>query len=253
MHGPEGRQDRSGQRRRLSSPAARAARRRAIAIDGVIHAWSLDSGAWDGMSGADLTEAETRSAISPLLLAQALVAEPRPPRLWIVTRGGQQTDGSERSVSPVQAAAWGLGRSIALEHPELNCTCVDLDPGPHPGEVDALLVELETSRGSESQVALRAAGRRVARLVRDAARRSSRRHRLPRRRGGWRPRSRNVRALPPSAAGSSSARVRRSRNRRAGDRRSTSRTSSRCWGWDRETTSRLAENAPAGSSASGPA
>ena len=116
-------------------------------IDGVIHAWSLDSGAWDGMSDAELTEAETRSAISPLLLAQALVAEPRPPRLWIVTRGAQQTDG-ERSLSPVQAAAWGLSRSIALEHPELNCTCVDLDPGPHSGEVDALLVEL-ASRGME--------------------------------------------------------------------------------------------------------
>ena len=134
-------------------------------IDGVVHAWSMDSGAWDGMSGADLMEAETLSAVSPLLLAQALVAESRPPRLWIITRGGQQADGGERSVSPVQATAWGLGRSIALEHPELNCACIDLDPGPHPGEVDALLVELE-SRGSESQVALRASGRRVLRLVR---------------------------------------------------------------------------------------
>jgi acyl transferase domain-containing protein len=134
-------------------------------IDGVIHAWSLDSGPWDGMSGAELREAEARSAVSPLLLAQVLVAEARPPRLWIVTRGGQQTDGSERRLSPVQAAAWGLGRSIALEHPELNCTCIDLDPGPHPGEIEALLVELASSR-TESQVALRAAGRRVARLVR---------------------------------------------------------------------------------------
>ena len=115
-------------------------------------------------------EAETLSAVSPLLLAQALVAEPRPPRLWIMTRGGQQADGGERSVSPVQAAAWGLGRSIALEHPELNCACIDLDPGPHPGEVDALLVELESS-GAESQVALRAAGRRVAAPCPSAARR----------------------------------------------------------------------------------
>jgi len=140
-------------------------RRAGCTLDGVIHAWSLDSRAWDGMSGAELMEAETLCAVSPLLLAQALVAGSGPPRLWIVTRGCQQADGGERSVSPVQATAWGLGRSIALEHPELNCTCIDLDPGPHPGEVDALLVELE-SRGSESQVALRAAGRRVLRLVR---------------------------------------------------------------------------------------
>ena len=134
------------------------------AVDGVIHAWSLDSCAWDGMTGAGLAEAEACSAISPLLLAQALVAETRPPPLWIVTRGGQQVDGSERCLSPVQAAAWGLGRSIALEHPELNCVCIDLDPGPHPTEAEALLAEL-ASTGTEGQVALRAAGRRVARLI----------------------------------------------------------------------------------------
>ena len=135
------------------------------AVTGVIHAWSLDSCAWDSMSAADLMEAQARSAISPLLLAQALVDEASPPRLWIVTRGGQQADGSERSVSPVQAAAWGLGRSVALEHPELNCACIDLDPGLHPNEAEVLLAEL-ASAGTEGQVALRAAGRRVARLVR---------------------------------------------------------------------------------------
>jgi acyl transferase domain-containing protein/NADPH:quinone reductase-like Zn-dependent oxidoreductase/NAD(P)-dependent dehydrogenase (short-subunit alcohol dehydrogenase family) len=141
---------------------ARAAGR---SIDGVIHAWSLDSCAWDGMTSADLAEAQARSAISPFLLAQALVAEASPPLLRIVTRGGQQVDGSERSVSPVQAAAWGLGRSIALEHPQLSCVCIDLDPAPHPTEADALAAELALI-GTEGQVALRAAGRRVARLVR---------------------------------------------------------------------------------------
>ena len=131
------------------------------AVDGVIHAWSLDSCAWDGMTGADLAEAQACSAISPLLLAQALVAEASPPRLWIVTRGGQQADGSERSVSPVQAAAWGLGRSIALEHPELNCVCIDLDPGPHPTEAEALVAELASDRdgGAGRSASGRAPGR----------------------------------------------------------------------------------------------
>ena len=135
------------------------------AVDAVIHAWSLDSCAWDGMTGGDLAEAQVCSAISPLLLARALVVEANPPRLWIVTRGGQQANGSERSVSPVQAAAWGLGRSITLEHPELNCVCIDLDPGPHPTEAEALTAELALTT-TEGQVAMRAAGRRVARLVR---------------------------------------------------------------------------------------
>jgi polyketide synthase 12/myxalamid-type polyketide synthase MxaB len=135
------------------------------ALDGVIHAWSVDGCAWDGMGSDDLTEAQARGAVSPLLLTQALVGEANPPRLWIVTRGGQQADGSERSLSPVQAAAWGLGRSVAIEHPELNCVCIDLDPGPHAAEAEALVAELAAT-GTEAQIALRAGGRRVARLVR---------------------------------------------------------------------------------------
>ena len=133
-------------------------------VDGVIHAWSLDNVRWDGMTAADLAEAQTRSAISPILLAQSLVAEALPPRLWLVTRGGQQADANERSVSPIQAAAWGLGRSIAIEHPELRCVCVDLDPSPQVAECDALAAELAEA-GSEGQVALRSDGRRLARLV----------------------------------------------------------------------------------------
>nr|WP_294524328.1 type I polyketide synthase [uncultured Rhodopila sp.] len=132
---------------------------------GVIHAWSMDARARDGMDSDDLTEAQARGAVSPLLLTQALVGEANPPRLWIVTRGGQQADGTERSLSPVQAAAWGLGRSVAIEHPELNCVCIDLDPGPHAAEAEALVAELAAG-GTEAQVALRAGGRLVARLVR---------------------------------------------------------------------------------------
>ncbi|HEY1410584.1 MAG TPA: polyketide synthase dehydratase domain-containing protein, partial [Rhodopila sp.] len=163
MHGPDGcRIDpaNADDYRRLLLEVRAAGR----AVDGVIHAWSLDGCAWDGMTGAELAEAQVRSAISPLLLVQALVAETSPPRLWIMTRGGQKADGSERSVSPVQAAAWGLGRSVAIEHPELNCVCIDLDPGPHPTEAEALVAELALI-GTEAQVALRASGRRVARLV----------------------------------------------------------------------------------------
>ena len=79
------------------------------AVDGVIHAWSLDSCAWDSMTGADLAEAQACSAISPLLLVQSLVAKASPPPLWIVTRGGQQVDGSERSVSPGAGGRLGSG------------------------------------------------------------------------------------------------------------------------------------------------
>ena len=146
--------------RRLIGDLRLAGRR----ISGVIYAWSLDIAPWDGMSAVALADAQNRGAVSAMLLAQALVGENPVPRLWIVTRGAQQTDALDRTLSPAQAPAWGLGRTLAMEHPELQCVCVDLDPGTDIAELDALAAEL-TEPGAETQVALRSGERRVARLA----------------------------------------------------------------------------------------
>jgi NADPH:quinone reductase-like Zn-dependent oxidoreductase/NADP-dependent 3-hydroxy acid dehydrogenase YdfG/SAM-dependent methyltransferase len=62
---------------------------------------------------------------SPLLRtgSQALQPESGParPRLWIITRDGQM-----EAADPWQALLVGLGRTIATEYPELNCTLVDV-------------------------------------------------------------------------------------------------------------------------------
>ena len=44
----------------------------------------------------------------------------------LVTRGAQPAGGV--APDPSQATLWGLGKTIALEHPELRCLRVDLDP-----------------------------------------------------------------------------------------------------------------------------
>jgi acyl carrier protein len=66
-----------------------------------------------------------------------------------------------------QAPLWGLGRTIALEHPELACSRVDLQTGGAAGEAEALWAEIAAD-GREDQIALRADGRYVARLARAA-------------------------------------------------------------------------------------
>ena len=91
---------------------------------------------------AQLNQAQTNSALSPTLLAQALVHEDAPPRLWLVTRGGQPTGDGMPGMSPIQAAVWGVGKTLALEHPELRCVCVDLDPASCTGDLDALTTAL---------------------------------------------------------------------------------------------------------------
>jgi NAD(P)-dependent dehydrogenase (short-subunit alcohol dehydrogenase family)/acyl carrier protein len=88
------------------------------------------------------------------------------PRLWLVTQGAQAV-GARAAVQVQQSAVWGLGKVIALEHPDIHCTCVDLDPSllhSRSGS-EELLTEL-TQPDREDQIALRQGDRYVARLVR---------------------------------------------------------------------------------------
>src|SRR5205823_5505803 len=63
--------------------------------------------------------------------------------------------------SLAQAPLWGLGKVVALEHPELACRLVDLDTSE---QSEALAAEL-LADSAEGQVALRGPRRLVARLV----------------------------------------------------------------------------------------
>jgi acyl transferase domain-containing protein/acyl carrier protein len=90
-----------------------------------------------------------------------------PPRLFLVTRGAQQVAVAPRAVAVAAAPLWTLGRTLALEHPELRCTRIDLDAAPADAaaETAALLREL-LHAGNEDEIALRDGARHVGRLVR---------------------------------------------------------------------------------------
>ncbi len=129
----------------------------------VVHLGSLED---DGTLGAPGIEASLRRGPDSVLsLVQALAGSETaaPPRLWLVTRGAQAVDGL--AVSVLQAPLLGLARVLAMEHPELRCACVDLDPARPDGEVRALVAEI-VGDGDEQEIALRGGARRVARLVR---------------------------------------------------------------------------------------
>ncbi len=64
-----------------------------------------------------------------------------------------------------QAPLWGLGKVIALEHPELSCTRIDLDPAMPASEVAALCEQL-LAPDDEPEIAFRGESRQVARLAR---------------------------------------------------------------------------------------
>jgi myxalamid-type polyketide synthase MxaE and MxaD len=131
---------------------------------GAIHLWSVDAREPAGLGPEALEQDQVLGAGSLLHLVQA-VARRSPVPVWVVTRGAHAVAGpAPCAVS--QSAVWGLGRVIALEHPEAWGGLVDLDPDGDPREIDHLLEEVLSGDG-EDQVALRGGLRRVARLVRD--------------------------------------------------------------------------------------
>ncbi|SFK44369.1 type I polyketide synthase [Falsiroseomonas stagni] len=77
-------------------------------------------------NGTDALTFATRA----LAAAQDAARETQPPALHLVTRGAQPAAGAV--TQPAQAALIGLGRVIALEHPELDARLLDVPAGDTP-------------------------------------------------------------------------------------------------------------------------
>lgn len=71
-------------------------------------------------------EAEIANLLSAVHTAQGDTSLKLPGGLWIITERGVATESGE-PVDPVQAALWGLGRTIVNEEPALRCKLVDSD------------------------------------------------------------------------------------------------------------------------------
>ncbi len=82
------------------------------------------------------------------------------PRLRLVTRGTQGED----ACAPAQSPLWGLGRTFALEYPDLWGGLIDLPPGAQAAEAAELLFRELCAADAEDQVMWRDGRRFVARL-----------------------------------------------------------------------------------------
>ncbi|HEX9918267.1 MAG TPA: SDR family NAD(P)-dependent oxidoreductase, partial [Pyrinomonadaceae bacterium] len=135
---------------------------------GVVNCWALESAATQSADAASVTQCGRL-----LHLVQALTTRRQAPRLWLVSRGAQAVN--ENPVrDPAGTALWGVGQVIALEHPELGCVQIDLDPDASAGEqAHTLFTEIASSGaegvGREDQVGFRGQTRYVARLLRTHA------------------------------------------------------------------------------------
>ncbi|MEM7532860.1 MAG: type I polyketide synthase [Chloroflexota bacterium] len=141
---------------------------------GIIYLWGTED---DGESDA-VQAAVERQCLPLLSLVQSLNSLDKPPLLWLVTRGAHMVL-PEETLKPTQTPLWGLGRTIALEQPELCCTCIDLPMTSQESEhadLAQLLYSQLSVTDDEDQVALRAGKRYVARLVQPEEPRPQDRH-----------------------------------------------------------------------------
>ncbi|OAD24132.1 beta-ketoacyl synthase [Candidatus Thiomargarita nelsonii] len=137
-------------------------------LRGIVHCWSLDTIATDKLTIEDLGPAGQLGCGSLLYLVQALgKANFSALSLWLVTQGAMPVAFSNSKdqtiINLAQSPLWGMGKVIALEHPEFNCVQIDLDPETK-GEAQVLFDEINL-KNQETQIAFRQNARYVPRLI----------------------------------------------------------------------------------------
>lgn len=134
---------------------------------GIIHLWSLDTPALD--PATDLLSAAQTGCGTVLQLSQALLhSQIQPAGLWLVTQQAQRVVETDGVPGTLHATLWGMAKTIAVEHPELHCRCIDIDTVGTQSDLAAQLLAEVTHSGApftEPQVALRNQSRYVARLL----------------------------------------------------------------------------------------
>jgi NADP-dependent 3-hydroxy acid dehydrogenase YdfG/acyl carrier protein len=131
---------------------------------GVVHLWSLDEAGPEQQGWLSQPQSLACGSVLHLVQALANAGSTDAARLWLVSRGGQPVGADPSDLQIQQMPLWGLGQVVALEHPELRCTCVDLDPAAAAGDGTALLETIQASDG-ETEIAWRKGRRYVTRLL----------------------------------------------------------------------------------------
>ena len=101
----------------------------------VLYAPEVTGGQFDAEAGYEYFNAARRLTAA---IAEMGVA----PRLYLLTRNAQPVSEGDRA-NPAHAVLWGLGRTLALEHPEFWGRVIDIDESVP----DGLAASLRRGRG----------------------------------------------------------------------------------------------------------
>ena len=140
-----------------------------LPLSGVAYLWALDLENHYELesieNGVHLGSGGFLSLVHVLITNQTKLA--RNFRLHLITRGSQSIIGLP-AVNSVHSSLWGLGKVVAVEHPELGCYLLDLEPGDGE-EIQKRNIEYLSDElwfeSLEEQSAIREGVRFVARLI----------------------------------------------------------------------------------------
>jgi acyl transferase domain-containing protein/ubiquinone/menaquinone biosynthesis C-methylase UbiE/acyl carrier protein len=132
----------------------------------ILHLLSVQQSLEHYLSADRIMELQNLGTRSILYLTQALALDGVIDRtnLWIFTRGVRNVISTQAPILIPHATVWGLAKTIILEHPEMQCICVDLDPSEGADHIQAIMDSLNTQ--NEGEIAYREGRRFVARLRR---------------------------------------------------------------------------------------
>ena len=135
----------------------------------IVHLWSLDATPSASLHGAALAADQITGSGTALHIMQALISSisTDPPRLWLVTQGAQPVAPQDTATLAVaQSPLWGLGKTCAMEQPEIWGGMIDIDPQGTKNIAAAQIRDVVLSEQNEDQLAFRQGHCYVARMVR---------------------------------------------------------------------------------------
>ena len=136
-------------------------------LRGVIHLASLDAPGNGSLQPLVLENTHRFGCETALYLAQEILQREwsETPKLWLVTQGLQPMAISDFTPALAQAPLWGMGKVIALEHPEIWGGLIDLPMDDDLATAAGRLVREVCQPDGEDEIAFHEGNRLVPRLV----------------------------------------------------------------------------------------
>jgi microcystin synthetase protein McyD len=126
----------------------------------VIYFWGLEA------SAGEIYETVERNCQRFLQVLQTLLQQEHPPALVLITQGAVPAKTRTTLINPAQAPLLGIALSFVLEHPDILCRSLDLDPNAIDlADLGATLFQEIYYPSPETRLALRDQQRFVPRLA----------------------------------------------------------------------------------------